>query len=201
MLRRQAASGTAIWLRGAWHRFLSNKRAMHRSVLLHMRLISELRLYKIEQCRNLLEARPLWENLGSVQFYTDLFPPCAQAPTDTRPLSQGRRTAFQLLLFRPASKKGHFRLAPSKSAGRGVPCLLSNRLARLPRKCCVQYAGPVCDSRSSNPIITASTWTTISLLAARAMKFRPMCSTVPQASRVRTRCKCITLRELGGRAP
>jgi len=53
MLRRQAFSGTAIWLRGAWHRFLSSKRAMHRSVLLHMRLISDLRLYKIEQCRNL----------------------------------------------------------------------------------------------------------------------------------------------------
>ena len=83
MLRRQAASGTAIWLRGASHRFLSSKRAMHRSVLHHMRLISELRLYKIEQCRNLLEARPLWENLGSVQFYTDPFPPCAQAATDS----------------------------------------------------------------------------------------------------------------------
>ena len=41
MLRRQAASGTAIWLRGAWHRFLSSKRVMHHSVLLHMRLISE----------------------------------------------------------------------------------------------------------------------------------------------------------------
>jgi hypothetical protein len=36
------------------------------------------------------------------------------------PLSQSDRTAFQLLLFRPASEKGHFGLAPSKSAGRGT---------------------------------------------------------------------------------
>jgi hypothetical protein len=69
--------------------------------------------------------------------------------------------------------------APSKSAGRGVPCLLSNRLARLPRKYCVQYAEAVCDLPSLNPITTASAWTTTSLPAASVMKFRHMCSTVP----------------------
>ena len=91
-----------------------------------------------------------------------------------------RSDAFQLLLFRPASKKRRFGLAPGKSAGRGILCSLSNRLARLPRKCCVHDAEAVCVSPSLNRITTASASTTTALPATSAMKLRHMCSTVPK---------------------
>jgi hypothetical protein len=50
------------------------------------------------------------------------------------PLSQGDRNTFELLLFSRSVKGAPFEFAPSRSAGRGVPCLRSNRPARLPRK-------------------------------------------------------------------
>ena len=111
-----------------------------------------------------------------------------------------RSDAFQLLLFGPASKTVRFGLAPSKSAGRGMLCSLSNRLARLPRKCCVRYAVAVCVSPSLNRITTANASTTTSLPAASAMKLRRMCSTVPKRLAPASVVKCITLTELGGRA-
>jgi hypothetical protein len=91
-----------------------------------------------------------------------------------------RSDAFQLLLFGPASKKRRFGLAPGKSAGRGMLCSLSNRPARLPRKCCVRYAVAVCVSPSLNRITTANASTTTALPAASAMKLRRMFSTVPR---------------------
>jgi hypothetical protein len=103
-------------------------------VMFHMRLISELRLYKIEQCRNLSEVRPLWENRASVQFYTDPFPPCAQAPVDSRPLSEGDRTAFRLLLFRPASEKRRFGARAEQVGGTGSVMLIQESPSAITTK-------------------------------------------------------------------
>ena len=87
-------------------------------------------------------------------------------------------------------------LRRGQSAGRVVPCFLSNRPARLPRKCCAQHAEAVCDLLSLSPIGAASASTTTSLPAARAMKCRRMCSTVPEHFAAAPVAKCITLKQL-----
>jgi hypothetical protein len=44
--------GTAMWLRGAWYRFTSSKRAMHRSVSLHLRQFPKLVCIKLNKVEN-----------------------------------------------------------------------------------------------------------------------------------------------------
>ena len=140
---RQATPGTAIWLRGAWHRFTSSTRAMHRSVWLHMRPISEVRLYKTEQRGK--SRKPGRSGETSAVFnFIQIHSRDERRLLSIRALSQGDRTAFQLLLFGPASKKGRFGWRRANRREGGVLCSLSNRLARLRRKCCVQYAEVVC---------------------------------------------------------
>jgi hypothetical protein len=139
-----------------------------------------------------------WGKLGPCSILYRPLPAASAGLQRYEPLSQGDRIAFEHLLFSRSVKGAPFVYAPSRSAGRGVPCLLSNRPARLPRKWCVRHAAAICDLPSSNRITTASAWTTTPSLAANAMKFRRMYSTVPRRLAPAPVVKCVRILRTAG---
>jgi hypothetical protein len=132
---------------------------LHQYAAIHVRLISELRLYKIEQCWHLPEATPL---RGKLRQCSILYRPIPTMSAGSFLESSRYRKATEPRFnscFSDLRRKGAFWARAEQVGG----------------KLC-----PVCGgSLSSNRITTASASTTTSLLAARARKFRRMCSTIP----------------------